>query len=254
MTQPLDAPDDRDRPLLPPQAESGPGLLRWAVAAMALVLVAVLAYQGYAWLTGDVERRRAAAERASDAAPAAAAAAAASAVAVAAASPAGARPPAPAAGPQPGSEPAAPAVIGGGIQKCVQDGQVTYTNEACPEGSAPAVVGASSGVDPNGVVGSAGDSTPAPVPRPTALAGGQDPSQQEAGCTFLTAEITRLDYEFRQPLPPAVLDHISSRLAALRAQAGSAHCALPAKAPDSAASGPARRRAPTRMLEESASR
>lgn len=253
MTQPLDAPDDRDRPLLPPQAESGPGLLRWAVAALALVLLAVLAWQAYAWLAGDVARRRAVAERASEAGAATAPAAVASAVAALPRD--GARPPPPAGSVvQPGSEPAAPAVIGGGIQKCVQDGQVTYTNEACPEGSAPAVVGASSGVDPNGVVGSAGDSTPAPVPRPTALAGGQDPSQQEAGCTFLTAEITRLDYEFRQPLPPAVLDHISSRLAALRAQAGSARCALPAKAPESAASGPARRRAPAKVLEETASR
>jgi hypothetical protein len=59
------------------------------------------------------------------------------------------------------------------------------------------------------------------------------------------AEFTRLDHEFRQPLPPAVLDDIATHLARLRAQAETARCPLPAQpAAAAAASAPARRRAP----------
>ncbi|MFT4193967.1 hypothetical protein, partial [Ottowia sp.] len=60
MTQ--DAADPSDRPLLPPPADAGPGLLRWGVAVVALVVLLVGAWQAYGWLAGDVARRRAVAE------------------------------------------------------------------------------------------------------------------------------------------------------------------------------------------------
>lgn len=244
-----ESPDPSDRPLLPPQSEAGNGLLRWAVAAVALVVLVVGAWQAYAWLVGDVARRRAVAEHAVE--PTASAAE--SAAAPASPSPTGTGGGRTVQPPQAGSssgEPPAPAVVGGAVNKCVLDGQVTYTNAACPEGSQPAVVSAA-GVDPNGVVGSTGDSVPAVVERPAALAGGSDPAQQEADCAFLSAEIARLDYEFRQPLPPAVLDHISSRLANLRGRASSARCAPPPKAAAAPASAPARR-APSKVMDEKA--
>ncbi|HQD15159.1 MAG TPA: hypothetical protein PLY54_06910 [Ottowia sp.] len=231
-----DAPDPADRPVPPPQAEAGPGLLRWAVAAVALVLLVVGAWQAYEWLAGDVARRRAAAEQGVPAPQAAASHETASAALVAQ--------PAPPARPSTGGEPPAPAVVGGAINKCVLDGQVTYTNAPCPEGSSPAAVGPA-GVDPNGVAGSTGESAAVAAVRPVLPSGADDPSQHEAGCNFLLAEFARLDYEFHQPLPPAVLDYLSTRLAGLRAQAGPAGCALP---PRAAASAPAK------MMVEKAAR
>ena len=241
MTQDIIDPDDR--PLTPPVHEGGRSLLPWAVASVALLLLAVGAYQAYEWLVRDVARRRAVVEQPVVARPASGASSIA-----APSSPARQ----PGAVPQLGAqEPQAPAVAGGAVNKCVADGQVTYTNAACPEGSAVAQ-GAAAGMDPNGVVGSAGDSVPAIVPRPVGLPAGDDPGAKNARCSFLTAEITRLDYEFRQPLPPPVLDHISSRLVGLRDQAAAAQCARPAKAADAAASAPVRKRAPAKVVEEKA--
>ena len=240
MTQ--DAPDPSDRPLLPPTADAGPGLLRWGVAVVALVLLLLGAWQAYDWLAGDVARRRAVAENGAEAPPQPAASADVAAMpdALSGVGTGGGRTVRP---PQPGvagGEPPAPAVAGGGVNKCVTDGQVTYTNAPCPEGSQAAQAADTPGMDANGVTGSTGDGVPAVVARPAPLSGGADPSQQAADCSFLTAEIGRLDYEFQQPLPPAVLDHISTRLSGLRAQAGAARCAPPPKA--DAASAPTRRR------------
>ncbi len=145
----------------------------------------------------------------------------------------------------------APAVTGEAIHKCVVDGQVTYSNHPCPDGAESQPMQAA-GEDPNGVVGSTGDTVPVVVARPTSLAVG-DPSHQTAVCGYLLAEITRLDFEFQQPLPPAVLDHISTRLSALRAEHAAAQCGpLPKSADDKkAASGAGQRRA-TKVVDEKA--
>ena len=90
----------------------------------------------------------------------------------------------------PPNEGTAPAVTGEAIHKCVVDGQVTYTNQACPDGSSGGLMQAA-GADPNGVSGSAGDTVPSVlVARPANLGAG-DPSQQTALCGYLAAEIAR---------------------------------------------------------------
>ena len=106
------------------------------------------------------------------------------------------------------------------------------------------------GADPNGVSGSAGDTVPSVlVARPANLGAG-DPSQQTALCGYLAAEIARLDFEFKQPLPPNVLDHVSSQLSGLRAQHGAAKCEPLAK-PGADKPAPAvRKRAPPTVVEE----
>ena len=225
MTQDqIDAPE---RPLLPPKAEKEHGLLRAIVTAVAVLVLLVGAWRAYEWLASDVARRRAVAEN--GAAPASA--------------PAGATAPQPLPAPtgrtigppQPGAtatDPAPPAVAGG-VNKCVVDGQVTYTNQPCPEGGASAPPTAA-GTDANGVTGSTGEAVPRGLARPAVLSSGDDPSQHEADCRFLAAEIARLDYELRQPLPPPVLDGISTQLAGLRAQNRAAKCAPTPKATDAA--------------------
>lgn len=240
---PLDSDHAIDPPLRPPEPAE-PGLWRWLVAAALVLVIIVGAYQAYEWLVNDVARRRAVAE-----APA----------------PAPTQHPAPDTG-APTAEPArrtirpaqpsappnegtAPAVTGEAIHKCVVDGQVTYTNQACPDGSSGGLMQAT-GADPNGVSGSAGDTVPSVlVARPANLGAG-DPSQQTALCGYLAAEIARLDFEFKQPLPPNVLDHISSQLSGLRAQHGAAKCEpLPKPAADKPAPA-VRKRAPPKVVEE----
>ena len=240
---PLDSDHAIDPPLRPPEPAE-PGLWRWLVAAALVLVIIVGAYQAYEWLVNDVARRRAVAE-----APA----------------PAPTQHPAPDTG-APTAEPArrtirpaqpsappnegtAPAVTGEAIHKCVVDGQVTYTNQACPDGSTGGLMQAT-GADPNGVSGSAGDTVPSVlVARPANLGAG-DPSQQTALCGYLAAEIARLDFEFKQPLPPNVLDHISSQLSGLRAQHGAAKCEpLPKPAADKPAPA-VRKRAPPKVVEE----
>ena len=240
---PLDSDHAIDPPLRPPEPAE-PGLWRWLVAAALVLVIIVGAYQAYEWLVNDVARRRAVAE-----APA----------------PAPTQHPAPDTG-APTAEPArrtirpaqpsappnegtAPAVTGEAIHKCVVDGQVTYTNQACPDGSTGGLMQAT-GADPNGVSGSAGDTVPSVlVARPANLGAG-DPSQQTALCGYLAAEIARLDFEFKQPLPPNVLDHISSQLSGLRAQHGAAKCEpLPKPAADKPAPV-VRKRAPPKVVEE----
>ena len=240
---PLDSDHAIDPPLRPPEPAE-PGLWRWLVAAALVLVIIVGAYQAYEWLVNDVARRRAVAE-----APA----------------PASTQHPAPDTG-APTAEPArrtirpaqpsappnegtAPAVTGEAIHKCVVDGQVTYTNQACPDGSSGGLMQAT-GADPNGVSGSAGDTVPSVlVARPANLGAG-DPSQQTALCGYLAAEIARLDFEFKQPLPPNVLDHVSSQLSGLRAQHGAAKCEPLAK-PGADKPAPAvRKRAPPKVVEE----
>lgn len=240
---PLDSDHAIDPPLRPPEPAE-PGVWRWLVAAALVLVIIVGAYQAYEWLVNDVARRRAVAE-----APA-------SAPTQHPAPDTGAptaepvrrtiRPAQPSAPPNEGT---APAVTGEAIHKCVVDGQVTYTNQACPDGSSGGLMQAT-GADPNGVSGSAGDTVPSVlVARPANLGAG-DPSQQTALCGYLAAEIARLDFEFKQPLPPNVLDHISSQLSGLRAQHGAAKCEpLPKPAADKPAPA-VRKRAPPKVVEE----
>jgi len=200
----------------PTQSKAGPRLWRWTVTLVALVVLVGGAYRAYLWLVDDVAHRRAVAEHAApppeSAAPdssASAAQATPSALAVT-------------------GDPPAPAVTGGSVNQCVTgDGQVIYTNATCPQGSTPFTPGA---IVPVAAV---------TVPPPAVSGDSADASQQQADCNFLAAEIARLDYEFRQPLPPAVLDHISTLLAGLRTQAGAARCEPP-KAAASPASAPAK--------------
>lgn len=110
--------------------------------------------------------------------------------------------------------PAAPAVRGDAIHRCVQGDREVFTNQACPEGFA-----ADSGL-------------PASAQRAAAATvlhdgGSTSPDQRIALCHYLLAEVQRLDFEFQQPLPPPVLDRISTRLGVLRDQGEQLRCALP---------------------------
>lgn len=208
---------------MPPEAEAeaGSGLLRWVLAAIVLIALVFGAYRAYVSLIGDLASRQAATEAPSTAAPT-----------DAPTNDDGSGQPA-----QPGTvanEPPAPAVAGGAVNKCAAGSQIIYTNTACPQGSS--LIAA----DP------ADEAVPLAA-QPATLSDNANNGQQQANCNFLTAEIARLSYEFQQPLPPAVLDHISSRLTGLRAQTEDARCAaaLP-KAASSAASAPDRRRAPAK--------
>ena len=240
---PLDSDHAIDPPLRPPEPAE-PGLWRWLVAAALVLVIIVGAYQAYEWLVNDVARRRAVAEAPAAAPPQHPAPD----TGAPTAEPARRtiRPAQPSAPPNEGT---APAVTGEAIHKCVVDGQVTYTNQACPDGSTGGLMQAT-GADPNGVSGSAGDTVPSVlVARPANLGAG-DPSQQTALCGYLAAEIARLDFEFKQPLPPNVLDHISSQLSGLRAQHGAAKCEpLPKPAADKPAPV-VRKRAPPKVVEE----
>ena len=203
-----------ERSYLPPQPRRrGGGLLRWTATFVALAVLVVGAYQAYLWLVSDVERRRAAAEQAVQftqaGTPDAPDAPAGNAV-----QPTLYRPAA--------GEPVAPAVVGGALNRCLVNGEQVFTNGPCPAGSSLAAAVAV-----------------APTAAPSAAASGDEASEQAATCGFLAAELSRLDYEFHQPLPPAVLDHISTRLTDLRAQSAAARCAALAR-PAPAASAPRR--------------
>ncbi|MDO5624130.1 MAG: hypothetical protein Q4G71_05530 [Pseudomonadota bacterium] len=230
--------DPDDRPFAPPELDRGAGALRWVVLGVATVLLIVGAWRAYGWLVTDVERRRAVAvgaeaEGASPVSPAA--------PAVPAPSPAApgrtigpAQPSAPRV-----AEPAAPAVSGvAGVSKCVVNGQVTYTNAPCPEDAEepPEEARAAGGTGATGL--------PAPALHPAALGVGNDPSARQSACGYLLAEVMRLDFEFQQPLPPPVLDHISSQLADLRARHEQGRCP-PLPKPRAGAS-------PTKVVDEKA--
>ena len=46
-----------------------------------------------------------------------------------------------------------------------------------------------------------------------------DPDQRRSVCGYLAAEVERLGYEFKQPLPPPVIDRIATEIAQLHQQA-----------------------------------
>ena len=136
--------------------------------------------------------------------------------------------------PQPAA-PAGPSVAGlEGVNKCVVDGQVTYTNAACPPGATPEPPNVAqtdvTGTHAPAAPGPDGDPGAVQVPRPAAFsASGDDPSQRTSMCGYWLAEIERLDFEFQQPLPPPVLDQISTHLGNLREQFAQAKCGPPPK-------------------------
>ncbi len=240
-------PASSDPSLRPPEPDTASALWRWLLAAGVVVVIVVGAYQAYRWLVSDVERRRAVAAEAPAAPP--------SAPVPSLAPPAERAPPPVAKAPVPApattaNEGPAPAVTGQSVHKCVVDGQVTYSNQPCPDGATPSSLAADvAGTDANGVAGSAGDSVPAVlVARPASLGVG-DPGEHGAVCGYLQAEIERLDFEFKQPLPPAVLDHISSQLAGLRTRQGEAKCSPAPKAADKKPAA-APKRPPVKVLEE----
>ena len=240
MPSPVDPGDEP--PLRPPETDHGLG--RWLLAAVLVLVIVGGAWRAYQWLVSDVERRRAVVTE--QVAPAAVPAAPVAPAPPATAPPAAGRTVAP---PQAGApaEAPAPAVIGQAIHRCRIDGQVTYTNQPCAEGTedlpTPAL-----GADPNGVVGLAGDSVPAALPAGISLEGASH-SQRDAVCAYLAAEIARLDFEFQQALPPPVLDHLSTRLGSLRAQHRAAEC-VAAGAPGGARPTSPRQRAPTPVGDE----
>ena len=176
--------------------------MRGVLVLVALAALVLAAWHGWGWLHDYVAQRHAAAEEnaPAPAVPAADAAVAPAPRAAVAADATGA------------GEPQAPAVTGEAIRRCVQpDGQLTFTNQACPAGSRA-------------------EASSAPTP-PVAVRfdAGEDPSQHDASCRFLTAEIERLAYEFGQPLPPPVIDLISTRLNALRGESEQGRCVAPPK-------------------------
>jgi hypothetical protein len=66
----------------------------------------------------------------------------------------------------------------------------------------------------------------------------KDLSARRSLCGYLAAELERLDYEFKQPLPPPVMDRIATQIEQSRAQTSRYGCA-PGNSPHT----PARRRA-----------
>lgn len=195
-----------ERPLLPPEPAAGTSVLGWIVTLVALVVLFVGAWKAYQWLAGDVAHRRALAEGAAAPAPAASAPAVVTAPALTTATP---------------DDPPPPAVTGQAVNRCVQDGVVLFTNQPCPTGSATDGGAARSMFAP--AVGG-----PVPVGGARQTADADNASLHDGACRYLAAEVERLAFEFRQPLPPPVLDQISTHLTALRSQSERAGCpALP---------------------------
>ncbi|MDR2991846.1 MAG: hypothetical protein LBU72_07995 [Burkholderiaceae bacterium] len=59
-----------------------------------------------------------------------------------------------------------------------------------------------------------------------------DPDQRRSICGYLAAESERLGHDFKQPLPPPVIDRIATETAQLRAQINRYGC-MPGNPPDS---------------------
>ena len=220
-----DEPRD-DAPLSPSASAGSEGMpLRWIIGAFAVGLLLLGGYKGVQWL----EANRDTLLRAPVAAPPGPAASVAERAAPLPAPPASIgrtiRPPQPnAPSADQRGEPTAPAVAGdGSIRKCVVNGQTTYTNQPCPEGT-EATTQPDSAVDANGVVGSTGEALTAPVVRERPFSPDGDPSARESECGYLASEIERLRYEFDQPLPPPVLDQIAGRLKSLRDNSAQLKC------------------------------
>lgn len=206
----MPTPADDDRPFDPPDMDTGAGALRWVIGGVASVLLIVGAWRAYEWLVADVERRRTAAEAPPVTLTASAPPPVATLPAPADTSPRPRPAPAPAtmrSSPRPQSS----AVAGvAGVNKCVHNGQVTYTNAPCPANDTLAEAATDS-------------ATAVPLP-PVALNAHSPGSTRRSVCNHLLAEVARLNFEFQQPLPPPVLDHISSHLAMLRSQHAEAQC------------------------------
>ena len=241
----MDANTPDERPNSPP-TESENSTTRWIIALFAAALLLLGGYKGYQWWSASAERvQTAPAEAAPDIASMASAASAASqALQPVPVRPAQSSPPPVAEG-----ELQAPAVAGTNIiNKCELNGQVTFTNEVCPEGAVAMLAPAeATAVDPNGVSGSTGEKAPV-VDRVTLVS---EPSEQEAECSYLVAEITRLNYEFQQSLPPPVLDQIATRLKDMRDRSAGLKCVAAPKQESAKPAPSARRAAPApKMLEE----
>ena len=186
-----------EAPERPPEPARETGWLRWIALVVAVGLLLLFGLKAYQWLQGYVAQRHAMAlqETPALAEPQPSLAA-----------------PAPTVAANAETEPIAPAVTGEAVHRCVRpDGQMVLTNQACPSGSRPDAA------------------PPATVQRPPATAAiswaGDDPSLHDATCHYLMAEIERLGYEFQQPLPPPVIDGISTRLSTLRGESTQGGCA-----------------------------
>lgn len=192
-----------------PIGESESSSLRWVIVIFAIALLGLGGYRGYQWWATDLERQRVEAVQA----PENAGATAPDSTESTPQQPVPARVESARPGKEGGQavEPLPPAVLGRRINKCIIQGRVTYTNDACPEGATEE---------------SASVTTPS-------LAFPDGPGQREATCRFLAAEISRLNYEFQQTLPPPVLDEISSDLKVRREQA--VHLSCPGSTAEAAA-------------------
>ncbi|MBS0300925.1 MAG: hypothetical protein JSR16_01975 [Proteobacteria bacterium] len=197
--------DPTEASLRPPEPARETSPLRWAGLLVALLALALAAWHGWGWLHEYVAQRHAVAEGRAPATPSADGAEG------AASAPPAAAAPSVAVARGDSGEPMAPAVTGEAIRRCIQpDGQLTFTNQACPAGSSAEPTPAAAAPE---------------LRQAVRFDAGEDPSLHEASCHYLAAEIARLDYEFRQPLPPPVIDLISTRLSTLRNQSEQGRCA-----------------------------
>ncbi|HMN21924.1 MAG TPA: hypothetical protein PKA16_11095 [Ottowia sp.] len=179
---------------------------RVIVPAIAVLILLLAGWRAYDWFVHDVEQRRAVAEgRAPAPSPM---------PTLPDADPAGTADAPPMVAPT--AEPMAPAVRGDAIHRCVRGSEVLFSNQPCPPGFT-----ADAGVP--ATAPAAATTTAHPLASP----GADDPAQHQALCAYLAAEVERLDFEFQQPLPPPVLDDISSRLLTLRGQGERLRCVLP---------------------------
>ncbi|MBY4597621.1 hypothetical protein [Ottowia caeni] len=201
----MEAENLNERPRGPLQESEGSSM-RWIIAVFAIALLGLGGYRGYQWWVADLESQRVETVQGqgtvagptsttpeSDLAPP---------------GPVSVQPAKTSPRPAPSGEPLPPAVVGGRIQKCILDGKVTYTDEACAAGAS---------MEP------ARDKMAATAPF---LAADARPSQRDAACRYLSAEVSRLDYEFQQTLPPPVLDAIASDLKSMREQASHLKCPI----------------------------
>lgn len=223
-------PDPQDAPFSPsptwnrppPARRSGSAVARWLLMALALAAVLLVGAQAMRWLLVSGVPRMAAPEAAPAAPTAADTEPPLSSLPMATATtPAVSRQDAgPVQPAEPSAAPPAPVIAGApGIHKCLVDGHTTYTNEPCAPGTDAREVLAATAAD------RAGESvTIAPAASPPRAVRSNAGAQDIAQCHFLSAEIARLSYEFEQPLPPPVIDHIATRLKQLQERSAEAGC------------------------------
>lgn len=199
MTEPTTA-----APELPRTPAGTPARGRQVLTGVLLLVLLVASWRAYDWFVDNVAQRQAIAEGR---------------LPNPAAAPADDSNLATSAQPMPSAAPAAdtmaaPAVRGDAIHRCVQGDREVFTNQACPEGF----------VADSGLSANAPRLVAATVPQD---GGNTSPEQRIALCQYLLAEVQRLNFEFQQPLPPPVLDRISTRLGVLRDQGEQLQCPLP---------------------------